>query len=683
MMQIPQPPAQGNPLVSAPPQMQSPAPVESKPTLDLSIEKILQSTNLAKDMDEKELDDIGRVVHEGYRMDKESRSDWETQVDTWTKMALQAKENKTWPWEKASNVKFPLLSVAAMQFSARAYPSLVPSDGKIVQVRVIGRDPQGQKTNRAARVGEFMSWQLMEEMKDWEDEMDKLLVILPIVGTCFKKTYWDSVNKVNCSTLILPKDLVVNYWAKTLESAERKTEIIMMSPRVLKERMLSEVFLDVKLPDPQIKPREMATDEVMRTRAPATTDTSTPYTILEQHTFLDLDDDGYPEPYIVTIEEESKKVLRIVARFSQKDVKRNSKQEIIKIEPTEYYTKYGFIPNPDGGFYDVGFGLLLGSINESINTLVNQLVDSGTINNLQSGFLSKTLRLKLGDTRFKPGEWKMVNASGEVLKNSVVPLPTKEPSNVLLQLFQLLVTSGKELASISEIFVGKMPGQNTPATTTMATVEQGMKLFTAIYKRIYKALTTEFEKLYALNSIYLDEDQAARILDEPITLKDFDMETYDICPAADPTAFSSTQKLLKAQALMELIPLGTVNPQEVTKRILEAQEQPNIEQLMVQPQQQQPDPKVVAIQEKSKADTLAAQVKTQAMQQKAELDKRSAEQKQAQSADEHQINMLAKAQMAKLDLTSKEMTHAQRLAQAREQHSERMSQQKANKNKDK
>jgi chaperonin GroES len=277
----------------------------------------------------------------------------------------------------------------------------------------------------------------------------------------------------------------------------------------------------------------------------------------------------------------------------------------------------------------------------------------------------------------------MVNASGESMKNSIVPLPTKEPSNVLLQLFQLLVTSGKELASISEIFVGKMPGQNTPATTTMATVEQGMKLFTAIYKRIYKALTTEFEKLYALNSIYLDEEQAARILDEPITLKDFDMETYDICPAADPTAFSSTQKLLKAQALMELIPLGTVNPQEVTKRILEAQEQPNIERLMVQPQQQQPDPKVVAIQEKSKADVMAAQVKTQVMQQKAELDKRSVEQKQAQSADEHELTMLSKAQLAKLDLISKEMTHAQRLTQAREQHSERLSQQKANKNKDK
>lgn len=679
-MQIPQPPAQGNPLVSAAPQV-PPTEEENKPTLDLSIEKILQSTNLAKDMGEKELEDIGKLVHEGYRLDKESRTDWETQVDDWTKMALQAKQVKTWPWEKASNVKFPLLSVAAMQFSARAYPSLVPSDGKIVQVKVIGRDPQGMKTNRAARVGEFMSWQLMEEMKDWEDEMDKLLVVLPIVGTCFKKTYWDSQNKVNCSSLILPKDLVVNYWAKTLESAERKTEIILMSKRLLKERMLSEVFLDVELPDPQIKPRTLTNDEVMKTTAPVTTDSSTPYTILEQHTFLDLDDDGYPEPYIVTIEEESKKVLRIVARFAQSGVKRNSKQEIIKIEPIEYYTKYGFIPNPDGGFYDVGFGLLLGSINESINTLVNQLVDAGTINNLQSGFLSKTLRLKLGDTRFKPGEWKMVNASGENLKNSVVPLPSKEPSNVLLELFQLLVTSGKELSSISEIFVGKMPGQNTPATTTMATVEQGMKLFTAIYKRIYKALTTEFEKLYALNSIYLDEEQAARILDEPITLKDFDMETYDICPAADPTAFSSTQKLLKAQALMELVQLGTVNPQEVTKRILEAQEQPNIEKLIMPPQQQQPDPKVVALQEKAKVDAMSAQVKNAAVQQKAELDKRSAEQKMAQRADEHQIEMQSKAEGAKLDLISKELSHAQRIQQAREQHSERLKQQKANKNK--
>ncbi|MCI0528349.1 MAG: hypothetical protein L0Y56_12990, partial [Nitrospira sp.] len=407
-------------------------------------------------------------------------------------------------------------------------------------------------------------------MEDWEEEMDKLLMILPIVGVCFKKTYWDKGKERNCSKLILPKALVVNYWAKSLEDTERKTEIIEMSDRVLMERMREGVYKEYKESD--LLKADLATlvetstshnkdkDNTKQTTEPPTADESTPHVILEQHRFWDLDGDGYPEPYIVTVHLASQKVLRIVARFREQDVYTNDKAEISCIRPVEYYTKYGFIPNPDGGFYDVGSGLLLGPLNKSINTSINQLTDAGTLSNLQSGFLSKSLRMAPGELKFKPGEWKWVNATGETLKNGVFPMPVREPNQTILKLLELLITSGKELASIAEIFVGKMPGQNTPATTTMASVEQGMKLFTAIYKRIYRALTSEYWKLYTLNHIYLNPETAVQVLDEPVGPEDFDMESMDIRPAADPTAFSSTQKLLKAQALAELIPLGTVNP---------------------------------------------------------------------------------------------------------------------------
>src|SRR3990167_2550597 len=318
----------------------------------------------------------------------------------------------------------------------------------------------------------------------------------------------------------------------------------------------------------------------------------------------------------------------MVARWDSDGVKLNDDKDIICFEPVEYYTKYEFLPNPDGGFYGVGFGHLLGPLNDSANTIVNLLLDAGTLSNLQSGFIGKGLRLKPGETRLAPGEWRNVPTSGDDIKKQIFPLPVKEPSKVLFELLGLIIQSTKELASVAEIFVGKMPGQNTPATTTMATIEQGMKVFTSIYKRVYRSLSKEFENLFRLNSIHHENiERAMLILDEPIEQADYDLKSYDVCPTADPTAVSSTQKLLKAQGLMELLPLGTINVMEVTKRILEAQEQPNIEALMQQ-QQLPPDPKVQAAQmkmqqdkEKHQLDTAMKQFEMQMKQQEAMIDR--------------------------------------------------------------
>jgi chaperonin GroES len=534
-----------------------------------------------------------------------------------------------------------------MQFNARAYPSLVPAQKNVVNMEVIGKDPMGEKQAKAERLSTFMSYQLLNEMDGWEEDMDKLLLMLPIVGTVFKKTYYSPAKKQNVSELVLPKNLVVNMWAKCLEDAERVSEVIEMSKRKVKEKQLLGEFLDIELGEPQ---RE---DGIVGKQ-----DETTPYQIVEQHTYYDLDADGYSEPYIVTFERYTGKVLRMVARFDDKGITLNEDEEVAKIDPIQYYTKFSFIPNPSGGFYDIGFGLLLAPLNESVNTLINQLIDAGTLSNLQGGFLGKGLKLKMGESQWSPGEWKTVNTTADDLRKQIVPLPAKEPSNVLFELMGTLVTSGKELASVAEIFVGKMPGQNTPATTTMATIEQGMKVFTAVYKRVYRALKSEFKKLFELNGIYLDEMKYREILDEPVSAMDFNNDSYDVCPSADPNAATQTEKLMKAQGLLELLQIGTLDPVEVTRRVLDAQEQidpdrlfhPSIQQTgQFQPP---PDPKVMPLQQKAQVDERKAVMDAQMKQFDAQMKDRDSRAQLAMKQEQHAMEMQHQAQKNAMDVAS-------------------------------
>lgn len=609
------------------------------------IRGLLESKNIAESLDDDKLKEIGMSCKRGFDQDCDSRREWEKNIESWTKLAIQTKEQKSYPWPNASNIKYPLLSTAAMQFAARAYPSLVPSDGQVVKSKVVGKDPDGSKQQRAEHTSIYVSHQLMNEMDNWEEDMDKLLIMLPVVGTMFKKTYWDKLTEKNCSKLVMPKNLVVNYWARDLDHVERISEIIEMSQRLYKERVNAEIFLDTDIGTPKMPEGS--------TNAPAI-DITTPFTFVEQHTFLDLDDDGYEEPYIVTFHKESGTVLRITARFDELGLKVGDDGEVIRIEPIQYYTKFGFIPNPDGSFYDIGFGVLLGPINDSVNTLINQLVDAGSLANLQSGFIGKGLRIKMGESRFQPGEWKAVNATADDLKKQIMPLPVKEPSTVLFQLMGALITSGKELASVAEIFVGKMPGQNTPATTTMATIEQGMKVFTAVYKRTYRSLASEYKKLYRLNEVYLNPQTYVEVLDANVNPNDFKSIGYSICPGADPSAISQTERLLKAQGLAELLPMGVLDPLKVVQRILEAQEQPNWQELIHQETQQSgqpaqaPDPKAQELQMKMQADAQKAQLAQQGLEFKSQLSQRDQQFTQAMKAQaqEHELRIKsAEAQM--------------------------------------
>lgn len=633
-------------------------------TQDTELKKYLESNNLLKGLDDETKQKIANQVSEGYEYDLNSRAKWEQNLQEWTNLALQVREDKSWPWPKASNVKYPLLSIASMQFNARAYPSLIPATGDIVKCSVIGADPQQVKLEQAKRVSKFMSFQLLHEMKNWEEDMDRMLIMLPIVGTIFKKTYYNSVLGHNVSELVLPKNLVVNYWAKSLGTAERISELILLNKRQIKERQMSEIYSDVELGDPQPVIQQNQPVAVIQ-------DDTMPYEIIEQHTFFDLDKDGYAEPYIITFERSSKTLLRMVARFDEDTMYLSEDGKLQKIDPIQYYTKFSFIPNPDGGFYDIGFGVLLGPLNESVNTLINQLIDAGTINNLQGGFLGKGLKLKMGDSGWTPGEWKTVQTASDDLRKQIVPLPAKEPSEVLFQLMGTLITSGKELASVAEIFVGKMPGQNTPATTTMATIEQGMKVFTAVYKRLYRALSEEYKKLFDLNRVYLDNDKYVAVLDQPVTVDDFNRKLYDVCPNADPSTPTQTEKLMKAQALLELLPIGILDPLAVVMRVLDAQEQPNIEQLLNAQIRETgqftppPDPKLQEMEMKQQLEEVKAAVKIQSEQQKMELEKRDRIMQMMMKQQEHAQEMENKRQTAVLDGQIAE--HKQRIFSVTEQ----------------
>lgn len=614
----------------------------------MELKQALDSINIAKDLDEDQLIKIGNQVVSGYETDCDSRKPWEEDLKNWTDLALQVTTQKTFPWPNAANIKYPLLATAAMQFAARAYPTLIPSNGKLVKCRVIGSDVDGQKTARANRISTHMSYQLLDEMDGWEEDMDKLLISLPIAGTCFKKTYWDSAKQKNCSKLVLPKTLVVNYYCRNLDDAERITEILHLTKRKIKERQNQGIYLEVDLGDPSADSLDPTTSVNGAFQRTANDDETTPYVILEQHTYLDLDEDGYSEPYIITVEETSKKVLRIVPRFESDGVVVGENGKIVSIEAIQYYTKYGFIPNPDGGFYDIGFGRLLGPLNNSANTIINQLVDAGSLSNLQAGFIGKGLRIKMGESRFQPGEWKAVNAVGDDLKKQIFPLPVREPSQVLFNLLDLLLKSGKELASVAEIFVGKMPGQNTPATTTMATIEQGMKVFTAVYKRVYRSLTSEFRKIYKLNRVYMNFEEYISVLDEPVPQSDYQGSEDDIIPGADPTAVSSQEKQAKVQALMQLLQLGTIDPMAVTQLYLEAHEIPEPQKYMRQPQPQ-PDPKMEAIKAKAQVDQQKAQIDMQTAEHKMQLERATKEQEMQMKAAQLQQELQAKQMQAVLD----------------------------------
>lgn len=541
------------------------------------LNEFLSSNNIAEGLKEELLDTIGQRAVDDYMIDKKSREEWEQTYQKSMKLAKLVYQHKSFPWDGAANVMYPLVAQAAIQFAARAYPAIV-SDNNIVKTRVIGKDDNGKKAARAMRVSEHMNYQLTEEIEYWEDDTDQMLHHLPITGLAYRKTYRNKTLNINESEFVSAEDLVVNYWAPSLERS-RHTQIFQLYPNEIKEFIQIGAFQDFE------HGHASHTGEESQDKKVDTQDMDAPHVFLEQHRWWDLDGDGYQEPYIVTVHLNTKKVVRITARFDVDGIHGDEKGNIHKIEAKCYYTKYSFIPSFDGSFYPIGFGALLECGSNVINSTTNQLLDAGTLSNTGGGFALSGVQFKGsrrgGDVLIAPGEFKSINAHTDDIRKAILPKPFNEPSQVLYQLLSFMVEANEKLVAMADIMVGQQPVANVPATTSMATIEQAMKLFTAIYKRIYRALKKEYKKLARLNSMYLTDEEYFNILDDEkaVSRIDYALGDCDIVPASNPNDVTDTMRLLAAQALLELKGQG-LNDQEVNKRYLEALHIPDIDKLL-------------------------------------------------------------------------------------------------------
>jgi chaperonin GroES len=604
-----------------------------------NINDLMYEANIADLLCKEDLATIGGQISKDFDNDLMSRSSWEKRTETSLKLALQVAETKNFPWANSSNVKFPLITIAALQYHARSYPILVDSDMP-VKCRVVGEDKDGIRAARSTRVEQHMSYQLLEEDEDWESEMDKVLITQPIVGCAFKKTYYDPIRKHNISENVLAKDLVVNYWTKSLETAHRVTHVLQMTTNEIYERVARGLWCEISEGRQQQYAStamgsglQEAQDKAQGMSPPEPTDSSTPVEILEQHCHIDFDDDGYAEPYIVYVRRDNKQVARIVARYTQQDVEQNDSGVILSIKAEQYFTKYPFIPSPDGGFYDLGFGVLLGPFNESINTIINQLVDAGTMANTAGGFLSRGIKLRGGNYSFNPMEWKHVDTTGDDLRKGIVPLPVREPSQVLFTLLNLMINYGERIGGSVDILSGQNPGQNTPAETSRTMAEQGMKIFNGIFKRTHRSLKQEFRKLYRLNQIFVTENTpyVSNAKNTGLVLvSDYEGPVTDVMPTADPSITSDTQRLNQAAAIAARVQAtpGLYNRYEAEYTFLKAMKITNIDKILPDPNgpnavQVPPNPKLqieqLKIQAKQASDQLNMKMALLKLMSEAEL----------------------------------------------------------------
>lgn len=542
--------------------------------------------NIAEELDDGELSLIGQKCKLGYEEDLDSMGDWLESVKDGMKLAKQIYEQKSDPWPGAANVKLPQISIATLHFAAGAYSELV-KQGDVVQTHLPGLTPMAQAIRaenqeaaqeiavegidnqqqamqtaqmaaqlhaRAKRVEKFMNWQLLEEIEEWEPEMDKLLHMLPVVGCVHKKTIYNPLLGRTETSVCDTKSVVINQGAKSLDRALRISELLpTMSANDVYERKAAGLFLDI---DYQDCGEGEDTNE---------------YEFVEQHRMLDLDDDGYEEPYIVTCEKNTWRVARIVARFEENDILLNQKMEVRRIEAIQHYSKYEFIPDFEGGYWSLGWSHIFGPLASASNSIVNRLLDSGTLANTQGGFMSQHVKLQEGGViRSKMGEWKRVKAPGMKLADAFFAMPVREPSQVLFALLGLLVDMGKELSSITDAAMGEAQ-PNTPATTVLAMIEQGQKVYSSIHKRVYRALRSELKKLYRLNHVYLDPAEYQRLLNQPADPRQDFAPDFDVMPTASPELSSKHQRRAQAEALRYAaydpagMPVAGVDPTAVAR----------------------------------------------------------------------------------------------------------------------
>lgn len=551
--------------------------------------------NLVDAIDDRELQSLSSDILSSVRQDKESRSEWEkTYVDGLKYLGMKFDESRSQPFEGSSGVIHPILAEAVTQFQAQAYKEMLPAKGP-VKTQLIGART-AETEAQADRVQEFMNFYIMNVMQEYDPELDMLLFYLPLAGSAFKKVYFDTVLNKAVAKFISPEDLIVPYEASDLSSAERITHAINMSRNEIKKQQLSGFYANVDITENSYEADESDVqkeiDEIEGLGPSYAEDRD--HTVYEVHTILDLKgfedvgEDGEPTglklPYIVTIDESSQTVLSIRRNYNEADQYKNK---------INYFVQYKFLPGL--GFYGLGLSHMIGGLSKASTSILRQLIDAGTLANLPAGFKARGMRIRDEDEPLQPGEFRDIDTTGGNLRENLIPLPIKEPSNVLMQLLGLLVDSGKRFAAIADTNIGDM-NQAMPVGTTVALLERGTKVMSAIHKRLHYAQRIEFKLLSKVFADYLPPEYAYETGTGPREIKqgDFD-ERIDVIPVSDPNIFSQSQRITLAQELLQMV---QSNPQvhgpngiyEAYRRMYAALGIDNVESLLQAPPDMTPKP---------------------------------------------------------------------------------------------
>ena len=511
--------------------------------------------NLADILPDEVLDPLGSELKNNYTDYKMSRKDWEQSYMEGLDLLGFKYNNRTEPFQGASGATHPVLAEAVTQFQSTAYKELLPSDGP-VRTQVLGVATP-QKEQQAQRVKDFMNYQIMDQMQEYEPEFDQMLFHLPLAGSAFKKVYYDDLLGRAVSKFVPADDLIVPYTATSLDDAEAIIHTVKISENDLRKQQVAGFYSDIELSTPAVVENKLRAKEK---ELEGTTKTGKPddmYTLLECHVNLDLEGfedngpDGEPTgiklPYIVTIEEGTTKVLSIRRNYAAEDAKKKKIQ---------YFVHFKFLPGL--GFYGFGLIHMIGGLSRTATTALRQLLDAGTLSNLPAGFKQRGVRVRDEASPIQPGEFKDVDAPGGSLRDAFYPLPYKEPSQTLLQLMGIVVQAGQRFASISEMQIGE-GNSNAAVGTTVALLERGSKVMSAIHKRLYTGLKKEFRILSRIIATYLPPVYPYDVVGGQRQIKqtDFD-ERIDIVPVADPNIFSMSQRITLAQTELQL---ATSNPQ--------------------------------------------------------------------------------------------------------------------------
>ena len=513
--------------------------------------------NLADILPEDVLNPVGIQLRSDYTDYKMSRKDWEQSYVNGLDLLGFKYDNRSEPFQGASGATHPVLAEAVTQFQALAYKELLPADGP-VRTQVIGISNPAKEA-QSQRVKDFMNYQLMDQMKEYEPEFDQMLFHLPLSGSTFKKVYYDDLLGRAVSKFVPADDLVVPYTATSLDDAESVVHVLKMSENALRKQQVGGFYSDIELTKPvaATDADTVVTKQRELEGTSKSTRTETMYTLLECHVNLDLEGfedigpDGQPTgiklPYVVTVEEGSQKVLSIRRNYAPNDPLRNKVQ---------YFVHFKFLPGL--GFYGFGLIHMIGGLSRTATSALRQLLDAGTLSNLPAGFKQRGVRVKDDASPIQPGEFKDVDTPGGNLRDAFVFLPYKEPSATLLQLMGIVVTAGQRFASIADMQVGD-GNQGAAVGTTVALLERGSRVMSAIHKRLYVALRQEFKLLAKVFAQYLPPEYPYDVVggQRNIKVADFD-ERVDILPVADPNIFSMSQRLTLAQTGLQL---AMSNPQ--------------------------------------------------------------------------------------------------------------------------